>query len=55
VMSIIEPVLTASPCLLQGPEMRKKLGIKDNLIRFSTGVEDMEDIWADLERALARI
>jgi cystathionine gamma-synthase len=39
----------------QGPEMRKKLGIKDNLIRFSTGVEDMEDIWADLEQALGRI
>lgn len=39
---------------LQGPEMRAKLGIKDNLIRFSTGVEDVEDLWVDLDRALQR-
>lgn len=39
----------------QGPEMRAKLGIKDNLLRFSTGIEDMEDIWADLAQALDRI
>jgi cystathionine gamma-synthase len=40
---------------VQGPEMRAKLGIKDNLLRFSTGIEDMEDIWADLAQALDRI
>lgn len=39
----------------QGPEMRAKLGIKDNLLRFSTGIEDLEDIWADLSQALDRI
>lgn len=38
----------------QGPEMRAKLGIKDNLIRFSTGVEHVEDLWADLDQALNR-
>lgn len=41
--------------MCQGPEMRAKLGIKDNLLRFSTGIEDMEDIWADLAQALDRI
>ena len=39
----------------QGPEKRAALGIKDNLIRFSCGIEDVEDIWADMEQALARI
>ena len=40
---------------VQGPEMRAKLGIKDNLLRFSTGIEDVEDIWADMAQALDRI
>lgn len=39
----------------QGPEKRAEIGIKDNLVRFSCGVEDVEDIWADLEQALAQI
>ena len=39
----------------QGPEKRAALGIKDNLIRFSCGIEDVEDIWADMEQALNRI
>jgi len=39
----------------QGPEMRAKLGIKDNLVRFAIGVEPMEEIWADMEQALASI
>jgi len=39
----------------QGPETRAKLGIKDNLIRFSIGVESMEDIWADLAQALDQL
>eukprot|EP00879_Flechtneria_rotunda_P005022 GHRR01005298.1.p1 GENE.GHRR01005298.1~~GHRR01005298.1.p1 ORF type:complete len:486 (+),score=106.21 GHRR01005298.1:147-1604(+) len=39
----------------QGPEKRAEYGIKDNLVRFSCGVEDAEDIWADLEQALDSI
>ncbi len=35
-----------------GPEKRAEIGIKENLIRFSIGVEDVEDIWEDLEQAL---
>ena len=39
----------------QGPEKRAALGIKDSLIRYSCGVEPLEDIWADMEQALASI
>jgi cystathionine gamma-lyase len=34
------------------PERRKKLGIGDGLVRFSVGIEDAEDLIADLKRAL---
>ena len=34
---------------------RAEIGIKDNLIRFSCGIEPMEDIWADLVQALDTI
>jgi cystathionine gamma-lyase len=34
------------------PERRARLGITDNLIRLSVGVEDVEDLIADLDRAL---
>jgi cystathionine gamma-lyase len=37
------------------PEQRKLLGISDNLIRLSVGVEDIEDLLADLKNALARV
>jgi cystathionine gamma-synthase len=36
-------------------EERLKIGITDSLIRFSVGIEDPEDIVADLEQALAAI
>jgi cystathionine beta-lyase/cystathionine gamma-synthase len=39
----------------QGPEKRAEIGIKDSLVRFSCGVEDVEDIWDDLEQALDKI
>ena len=32
------------------PEMRAKLGITEGLVRLSCGVEDVEDLLADLER-----
>lgn len=36
----------------QGPEERARIGIKDSLIRYACGVEDIEDLWSDLKRAL---
>ena len=39
----------------QTPEKRAEYNIKDNLVRFSCGVENAEDIWADLDQALAQI
>jgi cystathionine gamma-synthase len=29
--------------------------VPDGLIRFSVGIEDVEDIWSDIERALAAV
>ena len=37
------------------PELRARLGITDGLVRISVGVEDVEDIIADLDAALARV
>ena len=37
------------------PERRAMLGITDGLIRISVGIEDIEDLQADLARALAAI
>lgn len=34
------------------PERRSQLGIADNLVRLSVGVEDVEDLRADLDNAL---
>ena len=35
-------------------EQREALGISDSLVRLSVGVEDVEDLQADLEQALAK-
>jgi cystathionine gamma-synthase len=37
------------------PEERAELGIKDALIRLSLGIEDADDLIADLEQALGQI
>ena len=37
------------------PKERREAGIEDNLIRYAVGIEDVEDIIADLEQALAEI
>ncbi|HEV2177312.1 MAG TPA: cystathionine gamma-synthase [Terriglobia bacterium] len=37
------------------PEERQRLGITDGLVRISVGVEDVEDLIADLKQALATI
>jgi cystathionine beta-lyase/cystathionine gamma-synthase len=34
------------------PEERRKIGLSDGLVRFSIGIEDTEDLIADLEQAL---
>lgn len=39
----------------QGAEKRAQVGIRDNLIRFSCGIESAEDIWADFEQAFDRL
>ena len=36
-------------------EQRKKLGIHDNLIRISVGIEDVEDLKTDLANALEKV
>jgi len=35
------------------PEQRARLGISDGLVRLSVGLEHVEDLWKDLERALS--
>jgi cystathionine beta-lyase/cystathionine gamma-synthase len=35
------------------PETREKLGITDGLVRVSVGIEDVEDIIEDLDKALS--
>jgi cystathionine beta-lyase/cystathionine gamma-synthase len=34
------------------PKHRERLGIRDNLLRISTGIEALEDIVSDLDQAL---
>jgi cystathionine beta-lyase/cystathionine gamma-synthase len=34
------------------PKQRERMGIRDNLLRVSVGIEAVEDILADLEQAL---
>ncbi|MCG2870484.1 MAG: PLP-dependent transferase, partial [Vulcanisaeta sp.] len=37
------------------PEDRARAGIRDNLLRLSVGLEDVEDIIEDLDQALRRV
>ncbi|MCQ0986222.1 O-succinylhomoserine sulfhydrylase [Jiella marina] len=37
------------------PEARAELGIGDGLVRLSLGLEDVEDIWDDIDGALAAV
>ena len=37
------------------PEVRRRNGIPDGLIRLSVGIEDVEDLIADLDQALAGV
>ena len=49
------PVPEALHGAVQGPEKRAEYGIKDNLVRFSCGLEGVEDIWRDLVQALEAV
>lgn len=35
------------------PDMRRRMGLSDSLVRLSVGIEDVEDLIADLDQALA--
>jgi cystathionine beta-lyase/cystathionine gamma-synthase len=37
-----------------GPEGRAAAGIPEGLVRLSIGIEDVEDLWRDLDDALSR-
>ncbi|GLB49538.1 cystathionine beta-lyase [Neptunitalea sp. Y10] len=50
--TILSPVKTSHALVPQ--EERNKQGIKDNLLRFSVGIEDLEDIIADLDLAFEK-
>ena len=54
VESLIEQVALMAYYELSTEE-RLEIGIKDNLVRFSIGVEDTDDLIADLSQALDRI
>jgi cystathionine gamma-synthase len=49
--------LASLPALLShrqlSPEERAEAGVPDGMVRLSVGIEDPEDLWADLEQALA--
>ena len=52
VETVVGPPATTSHVEL-GPTERAALGIPENLVRYSAGVEDVEDLITDLDRALA--
>lgn len=51
--SLVEHPATMSHASMPG-EFREKVGISDNLVRLSVGLESIEDIIEDLEQALAK-
>ena len=51
--TILSPTQTSHALL--SVEERKHQGINDGLLRFSVGIEDKEDLIADLEQALEKV
>ncbi len=49
---VTQPITTTHINLT--PEERAKRGIVDSMVRISVGLEDVEDLWADLEQSLRR-
>lgn len=51
----VESIVGYPPLMSHGcmtPEEREQMGVRDNLIRLSVGIEDVEDLLEDLELAL---
>ena len=52
----VETILThcwsMSHAAIPAPE-KERLGIRETLVRLSVGIEDVEDLWEDLEQGLA--
>ena len=48
---VLYPVMSSHRSV--SPKHRERMGIGDNLVRLSVGIEAPEDILADLEQALA--
>lgn len=51
--TVLSPAQTSHA--LMGAEERARQGIKDGLIRFSVGIEEPEDLVADIEQALQKV
>ncbi|UII76054.1 PLP-dependent aspartate aminotransferase family protein [Flagellimonas sp. HMM57] len=51
--TVLSPTQTSHA--LMTPEDREKQGIKDTLIRFSLGIEEMEDLIEDIEQAIVKV
>lgn len=51
--TVLSPTLTSHSLLTA--EERQQQGIADGLIRFSVGIEEVEDLIADMEQALAAV
>ena len=51
--TMTSPVLTSHS--LMHPDDRAKQGIKDGLIRFSVGIEEVEDLITDIEQAINQV
>jgi cystathionine gamma-synthase/methionine-gamma-lyase len=49
---VLYPAMSSHRSL--SPEERAEVGISDGLVRLSVGIEDAEDIMADLDQALER-
>ncbi|MBV9341198.1 MAG: PLP-dependent transferase, partial [Acidobacteria bacterium] len=47
------PVLTSHAMI--SPEHRQKMGVNEQLIRLSVGIENADDLIADLDQALAAV
>jgi len=50
---VLYPAMSSHRAIL--PEQRQAIGISDGLIRLAVGIEDVEDIKADLCRAFLAV
>ena len=51
--TLLSPTKTSHALL--SPEERANQNIADGLIRFSVGIEEAEDLIADIEQAIAKV